>query len=56
MRQKARTSQTNLWAREDFMEWGKPTALPGRPSRSSSPVRSPWLYVSLPLLLWLLLL
>ena len=56
MRQKARRSQTNLWTQGDFMEWGKPTALPGRPAKPESPVRSPWLYVSLPLLVWLLLL
>lgn len=56
MRQKARRSHVNLWDRADFGEWRKPVALPGGPSKPSSPVRSPWLYVSLPLLVWLLLL
>jgi hypothetical protein len=46
MRQKDLTSQVSLLV----------PALPGWPSKRDSPVRSPWLYVSLPLLLWLLLL
>jgi hypothetical protein len=56
MRQKDLTSQMSLLAPADLAELGKAQALPGWPSKPDSPVRSPWLYVSLPLLLWLLLL
>jgi hypothetical protein len=56
MGQKDLTSQVSLLAPADLAELGKAPALPGRPLKPNSPVRSPWLYVSLPLLLWLLLL
>ena len=56
MRQKDLTSQVSLLAPADLAELGKPATLPGRPEKPDSPARSPWLYVSLPLLVWLLLL
>jgi hypothetical protein len=56
MRQKAQTSQTNLWATADCGEWEGSLVMQGKPSKPDSPVSSPWLYLSLPLLLWLLLL
>jgi len=56
MRQKDLISQVSLLAPADLAELGKAPALPGRPLKPDSPARSPWLYVSLPLLLWLLLL
>jgi hypothetical protein len=56
MGQKAQTSGTNLWATADYGEWEGPPVMHGEPSKPDSPVSSPWLYLSLPLLLWLLLL
>ena len=56
MGQKDLTSQVSSLAPADLAELGKAPVLPGWPSKLDSPVRSPWLYVSLPLLLWLLLL
>jgi hypothetical protein len=56
MRQKDLTSQVNLLAPADLAELGKAPHRPADRRSWTSPVRSPWLYVSLPLLLWLLLL
>jgi hypothetical protein len=56
MRQKDLISQVSLLAPADLAEFAKAPALPGWPSKRDSPERSPWLYVSMPLLLWLLLL
>jgi hypothetical protein len=40
----------------EFLKPGKPQALDGRESKLDFPVKSPWLYLSLILLFWLLLL